>query len=226
MNPAENHCCAQEARLKGAATLRPTDKLVQNSAEQGSSPSSGQFFPYLIFPAACSSPLTHPILNISRAQRAANLSTLLQLPPVSSSFFPHRPNSRNEENRYFPFFFSLSFLFLPFLAPFSRKNSSFSISFLPQNGISSRPCEARASIQILIKARPREKCMRLKSTRLRFEGRPRLNRSSIVFLFFPFFSPSPLSIWLRFCSSCFRQNPRALIIENHCNPISLLGGAI
>ena len=152
MNPAENHCCAQEARLKGAATLRSTDKLVQNSAEQGSSPSSGQFFPYLIFPAACSSPLTHPILNISRAQRAANLSTLLQLPPVSSSFFPHRPNSRNEENRYFPFFFSLSFLFLPFLAPFSRKNSSFSISFLPQNGISSRPCEARASIQILIKA--------------------------------------------------------------------------
>ena len=139
-SPAENHCFAQEARLKGAATLRPTDKLVQNSAEQGSSPSSGQFFPYLIFPAACSSPLTHPILNISRAQRAANLSTLLQLPPVSSSFFPHRPNSRNEENRYFPFFFSLSFLFLPFLAPFSRKNSSFSISFLPQNGISSRPC--------------------------------------------------------------------------------------
>lgn len=116
-SPAENHCCAQEARLKGAATLRPTDKLVQNSAEQGSSPSSGQFFPYLIFPAACSSPLTHPILNISRAQRAANLSTLLRLPPVSSSFFPHRPNSRNEENRYFPFFFTLSlfssFLFFP-----------------------------------------------------------------------------------------------------------------
>lgn len=121
MNPAENHCCAQEARLKGAATLRPTDKLVQNSAEQGSSPSSGQFFPYLIFPTACSSPLTHPILNISRAQRAANLSTLLQLPPVSSSFFPHRPNSRNEENRYFPFF-SLSLFSLPsFSCPFFKK---------------------------------------------------------------------------------------------------------
>lgn len=141
-------------------------------------------------------------------------------------FFPILIPATGGKSIIVPFFFSLSFLFLPFLAPFSRKNSSFSISFLPQNGISSRPCEARASIQILIKARPREKCMRLKSTRLRFEGRPRLNRSSIVFLFFPFFSPSPLSIWLRFCSSCFRQNPRALIIENHCNPISLLGGAI
>lgn len=122
-SPAENHCFAQEARLKGAATLRPTDKLVQNSAEQGSSPSSGQFFPYLIFPAACSSPLTHPILNISRAQRAANLSTLLQLPPVSSSFFPH-PNSRNGrkiDNRSF-FFLSLSLFSLPsFSCPFFKK---------------------------------------------------------------------------------------------------------
>lgn len=87
-SPAENHCCAQEARLKGAATLRPTDKLVQDSAEQGSSPSSGQFFAYLIFPAAYSSSLTHPILNISPTARAANLSTLLQLPPVSSIFSP------------------------------------------------------------------------------------------------------------------------------------------
>lgn len=152
-SPAENHCCAQEARLKGAATLRPTDKLVQDSAEQGSSPSSGQFFAYLIFPAAYSSSLTHPILNISPTARAANLSTLLQLPPVPP-FFPHHPNSRYEENRYIPFFPSFSFFF--FLHPFSRKNSSFSISFLPQNGISSRPCEARASIQILIKARPRQ----------------------------------------------------------------------
>lgn len=121
MNPAENHWCAQEARLKGAATLRPTDKLVQNSAEQGSSPSSGQFFPYLIFPAACSSPLTHPILNISRAQRAANLSTLLQLPPVSSSFFPH-PNSRNGRKIDNRSFFFLSLFSLPsFSCPFFKK---------------------------------------------------------------------------------------------------------
>lgn len=77
-------------------------------------------------------------------------SSYLQFPP----FFPHHPNSRYEENRYIPFFPSFSFFF--FLHPFSRKNSSFSISFLPQNGISSRPCEARASIQILIKARPRQ----------------------------------------------------------------------
>lgn len=107
-SPAENHCCAQEARLKGAATLRPTDKLVQDSAEQGSSPSSGQFFAYLIFSAAYSSSLTHPILNISPTARAANLSTLLQLPPVPP-FFPHHPNSRYEENRYIPFFPSFSF---------------------------------------------------------------------------------------------------------------------
>lgn len=123
MNPAENHCCAQEARLKGAATLRPTDKLVQNSAEQGSSPSSGQFFPYLIFPAACSSPLTHPILNISRAQRAANLSTLLR--SVTSSFliifFPIILIPATGGKSIIVPFFSLSFSFLFLFFPFFKK---------------------------------------------------------------------------------------------------------
>lgn len=124
-------------------------------------------------------------------------SSYLQFPP----FFPHHPNSRYEENRYIPF--SLLFLFFFFPPPVFKKKFVILdlISSAERNFISPLRSSSFDTNFNKGQAAPgsREKCMRFKSTRLRLEGRPRLNRSSIVFLFFPS-PPRPplfsLSIWL------------------------------
>lgn len=88
-------------------------KLVQDSAEQGCSPSSGQFFARLRTLSSrllSYSSLTHPILNISTA-RAANLSTLLQLPPVPSIFPPSSSCARKIVRSIHSFFFPSSSFF-------------------------------------------------------------------------------------------------------------------